>query len=92
MEDQLFQAKRAMEDRAKASTRLQDRLAKIEPELKQYRERYGRQNERQNKNQRLVEKSRSSRSRSLSPGGKERLENEQVVSCTLLNLVDEQIQ
>ena len=79
MEDQLFQAKRALEDRAKAATRLEGRLAKVDSELNRYRERYGTL-DRQNKSKRLSEKSRGSRSRSLSPGGRERLQSEQVCS------------
>ena len=77
MEDQLVQAKRALEDRAKASTRLENRLAKIDSELNTYRARYGKL-ERQSTSKRVSEKSRSSRSRSLSPGGKQRMEGEQV--------------
>jgi hypothetical protein len=78
MEDQLFQAKRALEDRAKAARRLEGRLAKTDSELNRYRERYGNL-DRQNKSKRLSEKSRSSRSRSLSPGGREK-QSEQVCS------------
>jgi predicted nuclease with TOPRIM domain len=66
MEEQLLQAKRALEDRTKASTRLQNRLAKIDSELNQYRERYGNL-------ERQTKKSPSSRSRSLSPGERGRL-------------------
>lgn len=77
MEDQLFQTKRALESRTEASTHLEARLKKIDIELDQYREKYGKL-EKQNKSMRFSERSRNSRSRSLSPGGRKRSESEQV--------------
>ena len=48
LEDQLMQAKQALEARVKTSTRLEERLMKMDAELKRYRERFGKL-EKQNK-------------------------------------------
>lgn len=77
MEDQLLQGKKALEEQAKASSRLQEHLATITSELNQYREKFGKL-EGHDGSKRLSERTRSSRSKSLSPGRKDRLESEQV--------------
>ena len=78
MEDQLFEAKKALKSRANASGRLEDRLAKIDSELNRYRERYGKLERQNSSNKRPSEQSRNSRSRSLSPRKSEGCEGELV--------------
>lgn len=78
MEEQLFQAKRALEDRVNTSSRLEDRLVRLDTELNRYRERFAKL-EKQNK--KLADQIKSSKGSGLEKTNIEGTSENQKVLC-----------
>ena len=78
LEDQLMQAKQALEARVKTSTRLEERLMKMDAELKRYRERFGKLEKQNKRLSELVKNEKGTRNESQE--NENTTENEKVKS------------